>query len=1002
MKKTILDEINDTYVAFDKTKTVLDLFCECVEQYSDNIAIVYENRRITYAQLDEITTKLACRIVEEGGKMGGRVAVLIPRCEYMPIVPLALFKAGMSYVPLDYTYPSERLSYIIADADVQMVIGTANELTLAEYSCSSLLLPEAEHCCDIMTWSDELKSSLEKVKATELFTILYTSGTTGKPKGALLSHMQPIVLSDFMRRKFDLTSRDVVGTYCSYGFDVCNMDMFLPLTCGAALCIVPQELKLDLLALNIYLNQNDVALIFLPTAIGSQYIRRYESGSLRNILIGGEKLLPWKDVYTDCNVYNVCGPTECFDFNFTYLIKGDEDNLPIGRPNDNNQCYIVSEDMERVAQGEVGEICLAGLQVGMGYLNLPELTAKSFTNNPFADGDYSTLYHTGDLGYVDGDGNVVVIGRKDTQVKIQGNRIELKEVEAVVREYPGICEATVDVKTLDNGRKILVAYVTSEDTISADDLCRFIGERKPSYMIPTAIIQMDAIPLNQNGKVDRRRLPMPEMTANQSYVAPRNILEEELCEVFAAVLGLPEVGIDDDIVELGGDSLSVLTILDLCKHIQGLTAQILIGQGTPRKIGEMLSQLTDIVDIDTSVKADYPVFGLQDEYFELLESVPGNMFLHVERNLEIDSSIDALRLKLAIEKAINNHPGLKATFGRNEKGEARMYRHDDATPVVAVCNASEDSMEQVKNDFMVPFDMANGPLYHIQIVETEKSKYLLMDFLHFVIDGPSLDLFIEDVSLAYSDKELMPETWTAFDVATFESALMASTQYDEGRQWFEDTFAHLDCDKLPVGDVGRDTEPTETGLLFIPLEITKAELEEACSRLKTTPAMLTGAAYAKLMAEYTEQDEVLFVTVSNGRDIPQKIRTMGVFSKGEPVYCKSSLPVAELTEQMNKLRLNCIAHNAFPYSHLSISSRLGSRHFFQYQANSSLTEFCNKPVRSFTIKGDEAYYGLTNEIMCDDSGINLYYNMVYKSNIYTEAFARQYIADYIRILKGML
>lgn len=997
----ILDEFNQTEVPFDREKTVLDLFLDCVKKYPDNTAIIYDGRRYTYRDVDEITTRLACRILNEGGTKGMVASVLIPRCEYMPIVPLALLKAGMTYVPLDCTYPEERLDYIIGNSGSQFIIATAAEASLVQSSVKTILLPEPQCCAEIKGWDDAAKSSLRKATADDLLTILYTSGTTGAPKGTLIPHMSAIVLSDFMRRKFRLSESDIYGSYCSYGFDVCNMDLFLAMTCGAALCIVPEEIKLNLDALHDYLNSNEVSVVYFPTAIGSRYVSMCDSGTLRCVLIAGEKLLPWGRVYDDCEVYNCYGPTEAFDFNSCYLVKGDETDIPIGKPNDNTHFYILSENGDRVGIAEEGEICIAGPQVTRGYLNLPERTAKVFTPNPYAGGDYGVLYHTGDLGYYREDGNMMVIGRRDTQVKIRGNRLELKEVESAVRLYPGVEDAVVDAKTLPDGRKVLVAYVVSKEDIPAKDLCRFVGEHKPSYMIPSAVMQLDTLPLNQNGKVNRKQLPMPEMLSDSGYAAPRNQMEERLCDAYSVVLGIGQVGIDDDFIELGGDSLTVMSVVELCHDIPGLNANVLISNGTVRKVSAVLNGISPHLTIDTTPRTDYPVLDVYEGTFEYCTSIPENTILHEELGVKIDKAIDVERLRHAIIKAVDNHPGLKARFRRNADGELRMYRNDNDEVQVSVRTASEAEFEEIKNGFIRFFDMRVEPLYRFEIILTEENTYFLMDIHHLVTDGRSMDILLDDISDAYMGKPLQPEEWTIFDAVAYQKQLIGSPLYEEGRAWFENTFGSLTCDILPAPDVENPSDVLALEEYRINLPMTRDELEKCCARLNTTFSILTQCAFACTLGKHTGQDEVLFVSTVDGRGQSEIQRTSGYFAMCEPVYCKCNVPLRQMLHEATKMRLLCMAHHAFPFMHLSNGVRLLSKNLFQDQTSIGKHQmFCGFKSSLFNFHKNTSSFNLSVDLYLLDDMQTISAHIIYNKNQYTPALITCLADDFVQGLES--
>lgn len=984
--------------------TILNLFKDNAKRYPDNTAVIYGNRHYTYREIDEITSRLACRIMEIGGAHGRTASVLIPRCEYMPIVPLALMKAGMTYVPLDYTYPAERLSFIISDSSSDLLIGTEEETALVGNDVKRLLLPNPEDCKDILAWSDGNGMEMMEVEENDVFSILYTSGTTGNPKGAIIPHRSPMVLADFMRRKFRMTPEDIYGTYSSYGFDACNMDIFLPLTCGAALCIIPQEAKMEMAKLYEHINTNGVSMVFLPTAIGTQYVTQHKSGSLRCILTGGEKLMPWGKAYDDCEIYNIYGPTECFMFNSCYLVRGDEEEIPVGKANDGNRIYIVTGNGEEAKEGETGEVCIAGCQVGLGYLNNEELTERVFTKNPFADGDYGMLYHTGDLGYCREDGNIMIVGRKDSQVKINGNRLELKEVETVIRHYHDIKDVAADAKKLSNGRKVLVAYVVSDVVIDTKELCRYISERKPSYMVPSAVMQLEQIPLNQNGKVDHRSLPMPTLELTDNYVAPRNEMEEKLCNIFSQVLGVQGIGIDHDMVEIGGDSLSIMKILEACSELPGLNAALLIEKGTARRIAEALQEVSANTII-AEKQADYPLYGLQSVMYDYYVSTPGNMLLQVEQGVRMSREVDTERLRKAVITTVNNHPVLKARFRRNANGEPRMVRNDEEEVLVDVCQAKECDIEGIIDGMVKYFNLADEPCYRIKIVETEEYKYLIFNMHHFVTDGASMAILLENIDKAYKGEPLTKEIWTAFEMALHQDKITDTAEYEAAKEWYTETFDKLTCDILPKGDLAEDGDPVSHKSYIHHLNITKAELEKKCKELNTTTTILANTAYAYNIGRFTNQEEAVFVTISEGRNMMENQKSIGCFAKCEPIYCKwnKETKLSQLLEETKMLSYQRMTHSSFPFAELNICNSLMNKIIFVNQIYmEELKEFCGHEASELRINAEEIYFGIGTQLFLDESNDKLYLALMYRESRYSEDFIRQYCESLEEILTSMM
>ena len=399
----ILDAFNATEVPYDDSQTVVSLFNRAVEKFPNNTAIIFDDKKISYRELDTVSNDIAAYILSKNISVGDVASILIPRSEFMPITALGALKTGCAYQPLDPTYPPERLNFMIKDATAKILITTKELRPLITDFDGEILfideIPRAE------------KISLPEVKPENIFILLYTSGSTGIPKGVKLTHKNLVCFIHWYKRFYDLTENHRVGAYASFGFDANMMDTYPALTSGAATCIVPEEMRLDLESMNAYFEKNSVTHVFITTQVGRQLATDFDNRSLKYLSTGGEKLASL-DPPKNYNFYNVYGPTECTIFTTTFKVERQENNIPIGKPLDNFKLYIVDQNFNRVPIGAAGELIAAGVQVGAGYLNRPEKTAEVFIRNPFDGGNYANAYRTGDIVRYRADGNIEFIGRR--------------------------------------------------------------------------------------------------------------------------------------------------------------------------------------------------------------------------------------------------------------------------------------------------------------------------------------------------------------------------------------------------------------------------------------------------------------------------------------------------------------------------------------------------------------------------------------------------------------
>ena len=619
----LLDSFNQTDMPYDDTETIVSLFRRQAKATPDKTAVVYQDKRFTYAELDAITDRLAVCIASKGLGTEDIVAVLIPRSEWMVIASLGVLKAGCAYQPLDPSYPKERLNFMMQDASAKLLISDEELRPLVDEYQGEVLFTK-----DIDKLST-LNSGLSTVNPQDLFIMLYTSGSTGVPKGCQLEHRNLVCFCHWYQRCFQLTSEGHVAAYASYGFDACMMDMYPALTCGACVYIIGEDIRLNLPDLNTYYNDNNITHSFITTQVGYQFATNVDNHSLKHFSVGGEKL-PALQPPKNYKMYNAYGPTECTIFTTTYCLQDYEMDIPIGKPLDNLRLYIVDKQFNRLPAGAAGELWVSGPQVSRGYLNRPEKTAEVYIQNPFVEGNdkYSRVYRTGDIVRYLPDGNIQFVGRKDGQVKIRGFRIEMKEVEAVIRQYPGIKDVTVQAFDYENGGKYIAAYIVSDQQVDIKDLNDFIGKQKPSYMIPAATMQIESIPLNQNQKVNRKALPTPVIqAADHEYVAPANDVEKFFCDVFSSVLTMDKVGATDNFFELGGTSLMVTrVIIEADKAGYHVIYGDVFTHPTPRSLAQFVSGENPIDDADLEI-SDFDYTAIH----ELLQQNTVETFLKGER-----------------------------------------------------------------------------------------------------------------------------------------------------------------------------------------------------------------------------------------------------------------------------------------------------------------------------------------------------------------------------------
>ena len=602
--QTIVYEWNKTKVPYLKNKTIHQLFEEQVERTPDKIAVVFEDKHLTYRELNEKANQLTHTLRKKYYDIWGQniesdtlIGIYTERSQDMVIGILGILKSRAAYVPFTRTDPEERVRFKINDCGCKMVLTRSMNVTNLLSLSETDMLPFA-----MDSYSEEIEKAPKDNpchinKPTALAYVIYTSGSTGNPKGVMIEHRSVINLLESLAEVYDYDEEHFKSTlFTSYAFDISVAEIFIPLTRGKELYIFPEKLKISYQEMADYIEKHKIGYLFLtPALLAMLPKRKYKS--LKTIIYGGEPCNLNTAEYwcKKKKLFNLYGPTETTVCSTRKQIMNGEAEV-IGKPILNTKIYVLDKNLTPVNVGVQGELYIGGDGLSRGYLNRPELTKEKFINNPFStnedkvEGRNLRLYKSGDLVKWLPDGNLVYIGRNDDQVKIRGFRIELGEIESKLSEYPGIEQCAVTVKKREKN-KYLAAYYTlqsssclhkasSRQDAAASSLQapgrdefqstirKFLSAKLPDYMVPTFFIKLKKMPLNTSGKIDRKALPKPDISTitSEAYTAPRNKQERKFCKIWQDILGIKRIGMDDNFFHLGGNSLMIVKMLSILQQ----------------------------------------------------------------------------------------------------------------------------------------------------------------------------------------------------------------------------------------------------------------------------------------------------------------------------------------------------------------------------------------------------------------------------------------------------
>lgn len=981
-----LVHFNETEHPYDTEKTVIDLFRSQVKRNPEKTALVYLDTQYTYKQLDELTERLAKKLRKLGIEKDTVAGVLIPRCQYMVICALGILKAGGGYLPMDATYPPERLNLMIQDSNAKVLLTTPemNAIIDDTFTGVRMMLEEIENL-------PETKEELPVPEKNDLFIMLYTSGSTGLPKGVMLEHGNLMAFCDWARRYYDIDENCRSAAYASYGFDANMFDTYPVLTAGGTLYIIDEEIRLDLIKLQEYYNENRITHSLITTQVGRQFAMMDGTTTLKHLTVGGEKLVPLDP--PEYHMHNAYGPTECTIMVTVADVDRKYKDVPIGPALDNIKLYVVDKNGKLLPQGAAGELWVAGPQVARAYLNRPSQTEIAFTKNPFCEKEgYERVYHTGDVIRFMEDGAVQFIGRRDAQVKVRGFRIELTEVEEVIRRFKGIKDATVAAYDDPAGGKYIAAYIVSDEKISVEALNAFIMEEKPAYMVPAVTMQIDQIPMTQNQKVNKRALPIPERKI-EDIKAPANEMQKKIFDIVAEVIGDDNFGVNTNLSFAGLTSIGAVRLNVLLSKAFGKAVQTrdLKENDTVEKLEQFLSIENE--EEVVSEKEDYPLTKNQEGIFVETIAHPESTIYNIPILLEISDTLDLKKLAVALAEAVEAHPYIKTELFMDEKGDIRQKRKDaDTFTSDDVEILKMDDFDPIGVELVKPFSILNSCLFRIKIIQSQKN-YLFIEMHHIISDGTSIALFLEDVSRAYEGEQLQKEKYSGFEAAAFEEKQRTGSAFEKAHQYYKELLKDCDVECLPAGDL-KDAQSESAEIEREGCYAAADDVEYFCNMHRLSRNGFFTAVFGLVLSKYTGKENSVFATIYNGRNDSRLAESMAMLVKTFPVNCclakiQGSRAVTEYIAEITAQLMDSMTNDIYSFGEISREFDLHADVMFAYQGeNFNFDQMCGQPAEYIKLSLDQAKAPINLNVFLQDGKIcySLEYDRGRFSREYAEAF----------------
>lgn len=831
-KEKVISKWNETAKS-EKLVSLQDMFEKQAVLTPERIALMCDDIQVNYRKLNEEANRLARLLIEKGIGPEQFVALALPRSPEMVASMLGVLKTGAAYLPLDPEFPADRISYMLEDAKPSCII-TTEEIAASlpdDLAVPELVLDQAVTQEIIKRYSPENQDV--SVSLDHPAYIIYTSGSTGRPKGVVVTQKS---LSNFllsMQEAFSLGEEDRLLAVTTVAFDISALELYLPLISGAQIVIAKKETIREPQALAQMIENFDINIMQATPTLWHALVTS-EPEKLRGlrVLVGGEALpsgllQELQDLH--CSVTNLYGPTETTIWSAAaFLEEGLKGVPPIGKPIWNTQVYVLDNGLQPVPPGVVGELYIAGTGLARGYFHRPDLTAERFVADPYGPPG-TRMYRTGDQARWRADGSLDYIGRADHQIKIRGFRIELGEIDAVLANHPHIEQAAVVVREDQPGDKRLAAYVVADAAIDTAELRRYMGASLPDYMVPSAFVEMDELPLTPNGKLDRKALPAPDFSTSVSDRAPRTPQEEILCDLFAEVLGLARVGIDDSFFELGGHSLLAARLMSRIREVMGAELGIAKLFDEPTVAG-----LAAHLDLAQSAcpalqRAERPEkiplsFAQRRLWFLHCLEGPSPTY-NIPVAVRLSGELDQGLLKAALYDLVCRHESLRTIF---PESQGTSYQHildaDRACPELHVTEIAEKELsDRLAEAVRYSFDLAAEPAFRAELFVIGPDEYVLLLLVHHIVgDGWSLTPLTRDLGTAYAARchgrspEWAPLAVQYADYALWQQELLGNEDDPNSLiagqlAFWKETLKNLpDQLELPT-DYSRPAEPSHDG-----------------------------------------------------------------------------------------------------------------------------------------------------------------------------------------------
>ncbi|MBE6488728.1 MAG: amino acid adenylation domain-containing protein, partial [Methanosphaera stadtmanae] len=957
-----------------------------VESKPDEIALVSDEFKLTYKQLDELSNKVANGLIQRGVKPKHNVLIMLPRTSNLIASILGVLKVGCGFIPIDLEYPKERIEYIYENSEADYII--SNESYETSLDIEELLANE------------NIEAPKIEVSPDDTAYMIYTSGSTGKPKGVMISHENACNETEANPK----CEYDNLLSIATIAFDTSLEDIITGLTNGIKIIFANDtEIKNVVDLTRLIKREKPEVMEFTPSRLLSyleveQFCEAISCAKC--IVMGGEqfsaKAFNGVKEYTDAKVYNSYGPTEA-TIASNYKEITNSENITIGKALKNYITEVRDIDGKLLPQGVMGELYIGGLGVGKGYYNMPEKTQEVYLTI-----DDIPYYRSGDYAIELSDGDIDIKGRIDNQIKLRGLRIEIGEIESNISRFPNIKNNVVVIKEINNNEH-LCAYFTAEEDIDIKLLKRYLQSKLTKYMVPTIFMQLEEIPQTPNGKTDIKALPEPSLSLE--FVEPETETEKKLYKLVSSLTSAEDFGITDDLYTLGFSSLTLMKLNSLIYNETDVNIEITDLFNSPT-----IQSLSDKIDNNIYTNIDIKGIVNDAQTMDLFPLTSNQLGIYYEcmqtqeikytmpSAIHFGNDIDAFKLKHAIMDTIEAHPYLKTRIITTSEGELRQKRCDD----VEIDDIEIVEVDSITNKQMMENDIKYMPLednqlFRFKIYKTPTETVLFTDIHHIITDGASLDILFEDIISKYNGEEISSEIVDGFAYSLIEEQL---SENEVSKEYYKNKFA--EGFESTVLTPNLNGNPDEAEIKLVGDSINSNFVRLFCQDHSISPNVLFMSVSLLALNKFTFSDKALITTIFNGRSNSNYYNTQGMLVKTLPIMVNSDhreMLIEDFITLVDKTWKDSLVHSNYPYTKLSEEYHLKPEFFYAYHG---AFETDNLELNGNTYKMEEldgtvaTDYKINLDVYDDGENIGIY--IEYNNQLYS----KDYVEKFLEAIKYIL